>query len=244
MRTTRKGSENPRCWLMAFGLALMILLAACGSQEESGDGFGDAGAASGFTFLGIGRDSRLSDSLRARLSQQLGAEALEPKAIVDLAVIDPAFLSQHVPALDALHQALNFPPRARVEHNVTRLTYRYARRREMPFTFVELLFDNASAAPLLVRVKASAEGAYLLDTLKKRHGEPQQLAATEARDAASLWQREGETLLFVPAQDRQGRSEYHILIYFTAHLEALVASEAQARHLREQSLQRHGGSAF
>jgi hypothetical protein len=237
----------PRRWfsaaLRAAALA-MALLVGCGHPEESGDGFNESGAADGFTFLGIGHDTRLSDELRATLVNRLGSEAVEPSALVDLTVKHPAFLSTHLPELDLLNQALNSPPGSRVEHNVTRLTYRYARRRDLPFAFVELLFDNASARPLLMRIKATAEGAYLLETLEARHGRPKRLPAGDGADAPGLWRREGEVLLFVPVRDRQGRSEYHILIYFSANLQALATAEANARQSRQQSLQRRAGSAF
>jgi hypothetical protein len=217
-----------------------MLAAACGRSDTSVESFGGA-EGGGFLFMGVGEETLISPALRKHLGDRLGEGAVEPSAPVDLAVRAPDLLARHLPQVEALQRQLNAARGVRREHDTTRLTYRYPRRQGLPFSYAELIFDNRTRKPLLIRIRASGESQGILATLEEKHGPSRRL---DDQGPARLWEHGGNLLLVAPLPNRQGKDEIEILIYFVNGLEALAAAEAQARQAQEEAVRRAGDRAF
>ena len=105
-----------------------------------------------FTFFNLSKQSILSKSVRSDLNQKLGRDATEYRSIIDLDINYYGFLQKYFPSLYELNQNLNSPAGERIEHNTVKLMYRYARKENIPFDYVELVFSNYSQHPLLFRI--------------------------------------------------------------------------------------------
>ena len=175
MRTGVHTRDSGKNRLGALGLALAVLaigLGACGDREEPRRGAAPQAGVESFTFLGMGRDTELTDRLRGELSEKLGNAAVENRGLIDLEAGTPGVLGTRLPALDAINRQLNSPPGERVEHDMIRLMYRYARGKEAPFDLVELLFDPQTRRPLLFRMRFKGDDAGMVDALRGKHGPP------------------------------------------------------------------------
>ncbi|MEJ5360332.1 MAG: hypothetical protein WHT06_16865 [Desulfobacterales bacterium] len=212
-------------------LALLILLtlgASCGGGPEPPPPAA-AVEGEGISFFGIGRDSRYSEATRRELARVLGREAIERRSLLDLEIHFRGFLRDHLPEIDRLHRRLNDPPGERVDHEVTRLTYRYARQAGAPFDLVDLIFDGPSGKPLLFRMRFRRDEAGTVAALRERYGAPEVLPWKGEPGESWLWRR-GEDLLvlsFVP--DQFGQPAHRIDIYFVTNLEETAARREQAR---------------
>ena len=238
-----KGRPTSR-WRGPAGLTAAILL-GCLLQFilSCGDGGEPAGRAApgtgpeSFTFFEIGRNSSFSESIRRELSGRLGNDAIERRSIVDLEINYKGFLRDHLPELDALNRQLNHPPGERVEHDVVRLMYRYARSRNSPFDYVELVFDGQSRRPLVFRMRFKVDEAGTVESLRTKYGPPETVRWKGENGESLLWRKERDVLAVSLVPDQFGSPIYHITLYFTENLESLIAS-AQAlkeRTSREKS---------
>lgn len=169
--------------LVASGLALMVFL---GGRETSGPaGIVNVVPPEGFSFFQIGRQTVLTEQIRRMLSGELGSEAAETRSLVDLEIHYPGFLRDHFPMLEALHRELNYEGgmKRRIEHDTTRLTFRYARKKNTLFEYVEMIFYNRTGRPLFIKIKAGPEGASIAEAVEKKHGPPPHVFLGRKRDA-------------------------------------------------------------
>jgi hypothetical protein len=208
--------------LMLLGGLCLVL--ACGDRDQAPEPAAPSGPES-FTFLDIGRNSRFSESLRKALAQKLGSDAVERRSIIDLETNYRGFLAAHLPELEAINRRLNHPPGERVDHDVIKLMYRYARQKNAPFNYVELLFDGQYRAPLVFRIRFKVDETGLVEALHAKHGTP--LAITwEADGGQSLvWRKEQDALMVSLVPDLFGGLDHHITIYFTENLSRWVEFE-------------------
>ena len=229
--------------LCALGIMAFILAIVSGNDRQNPSLQGPLPAKDeGFTFFDIGVDTRLTDALRDQLGEKLGSAAEEKWGTLDLSLDSRDFFQQKLPGLDALNRRLNTPAGERVEHNTTKLRYRYARGKKVPFEYVELVFANATQKPLLFRITAPKEGAIVIETLKNKYGEPQPLPWHQGQFL--LWEKNRSLLIVSIDQNRYGEPEYHTVIYFVPNLEELVDSEQQAAQRRAEEVQKKGKTAF
>ncbi|MBW2370298.1 MAG: hypothetical protein JRH15_20700, partial [Deltaproteobacteria bacterium] len=92
-----------------------------------------------FTLFGLGPDTQLTKQVRLDLKALLGAGGYAEQTPIDLELHFKGFLKTHFPRLDTLNAALNNRPGERVEHHTIQLTYRYARKQNTPFDYVQLV---------------------------------------------------------------------------------------------------------
>jgi hypothetical protein len=208
---------------LAATLALVLCLAACGDRGEPGDARTPAAAEESFTFLGMGRGTELTDRLRAHLEETLGHDAVETRGTLDLGAFAPGVLPGQLPELEALNRDLNTPPGERVEHDRTRLMYRYARSKNAPFDLVELVFDPQSRRPLMFRMRFKGDEAGMLDSLRARYGQPQDVALNGGR--ALVWRKAGDSLVVYIEPDHFGTPVHQVSIFYADNLQRWAAAE-------------------
>jgi len=206
-----------------FGCLFQLVLSCGDGGEPAGRATPRTGPES-FTFFDIGRHSEFSDGIRRELAERLGNDAIERRSIVDLEINYRGFLRDHLPEIDALNRQLNHPPGERVEHDVVRLMYRYARTRNAPFDYVELVFDGKSRAPLVFRMRFRMDEAGTVESLRTKYGPPDTVRWKGEEGESLLWRMERDVLAVSLVPDQFGTPIYHITLYFTANLEDLIAS--------------------
>jgi hypothetical protein len=210
---------------LAIAVVGLLLLVGCERQAPSSK-VGSSTAAEGFTFLELGANTPLDDDLRDRLKRRLGSEAVVRRTTLNLEAGDTGFLAAHLPDLAELNKALNWPPRERVEHAATQLTYRYIDPAELPFDKVVLAFSDPTGLPLLLNAYAGAEGAGLLATLVDKYGPPEEIGWQGNR--TRVWTQGQDRLLFTASRDQYDRPRHQITIYYTDNLKRLMEIEKGA----------------
>ena len=197
-----------------------------------------------FTFFDLGSNTRFSSAVRSALSDRLGSDAIAYRGQIDLTVNNPEFLSAYFPELHALNLALNYPPRERIEHNTTKLMYRYARKVGVPFTYVEMVFSGYSQRPLYFSITVSRDGANIIDALHQKYGPPEEIQGLKSPLKASFWKKNNDLLLVSVESDRYGNPQYHIVIYYVNSLEELLNIEKEEARQREDRIKQASDKAF
>ncbi len=228
----------------ALALAVLLLASGCSPEKEPGSSHPvDAGGQS-FTFFDLGGHTRYSEALRRRLRDQLGNEAIAHRGIVDLETNAPGFLSAHLPQLDALNRRLNDPPGERVDHDVVKLMYRYARQRNVPFDYVELLFSGSSQLPILFHIRFKTDEAGTVDALRRRHGEPRVIDWGAGAGQSLVWRHDDDLLVVSRVPDRLGEIGHRITFYFAANIEEMLRAEQEQREQKALERRKTGKTAF
>ncbi len=178
-----------------------------------------------FTFFDLGANSILSTSLREKLNKRLGSESVEGRTTIDLSIHYPKFLKKYFPELESLNKDLNWPPRERVEHNITKIMYRYAIKKGLPFTYVELFFANDSGKPLLFRIYANEKGASLMETLKDKYGPFQEIKWSDKGEKTLFWKRHQDILTASLAKNRHENTEFLYCIYYVNNINNYLKKE-------------------
>lgn len=207
-------------------IVLFCLLSACSKQEPK-EGDNPETQSKGFTFLDLGANTKVTDALRDRLEERLGSEAIVRHTTIDLDAEAPGMLADHFSDLAELNQQLNWPPRERVEHAVTKLTYRYIDPAALPFDKVILLFAVPTGRPVLLNAYAGEAGASLLPPLQEKYGPPKDIS-WQGRQTR-VWTQGQDRLLFTAWRDQYDRPRYTITIYYTANLKTLLKLERQGK---------------
>lgn len=242
----------PKKSFLIFGGAL-LLLAAGGAvflflfwkNGDTGENLvSSRPQTNGFSFLDLDGNTPLTKSIRSELTERLGSDAITRRGTLNLADNFEGLLETHFRELDRLNQRLNYSPRERIEHEITRLVYRYPNRKRLPFNFVELLFANATNLPLLFRIVAGKDGAPIIETLKERYGPPDVIQWGEEKNKALYWKKDGDLLLASATRDQRGEPEYHFAFFFSGNITALVGAEEQVRRERLREKERAGKRAF
>jgi len=227
-RTIPKTRRRMNGVIPAVLAAILLSILACSDPPPPPDRPAPAGPES-FTFLDVGRNSRFSDALRKELAQKLGNDALERRGIIDLECNYNGFLAAHLPDLEALNRRLNHPPGERVEHDQNKLMYRYARQRNTPFDYVELVFDAQDGAALVFRIRFKADESGLVDALRDKHGLPQVVAWDIENGQSLIWRKEQDILVVSLVPNVYGGNDHHVYIYFTENLGRRADSEQTMR---------------
>ena len=226
----------PKLLLIALAGAVLLILviwAAARLRSKPDNVARPKRPLAGFAFFEIGEQTVFTEKIREKLRDHLGSDAIERSIPLDLTFGYPRFLARHFPELHRLHQGLNDPSGARVEHDVFQLTYRYPDPKKAPFDYVRLVFSNVTQNPLLVRITSKREGGVIVDTLKAKYGEPMMIPKEGDLPGGIYWGVDGNVLISRDIPDRSGRLETQITIYFVANLQALYNQEERARKARE-----------
>jgi hypothetical protein len=217
---------------------------SCGEKKESAKNQTAQVPSESFTFFDLGRQSTLSRSVRDDLKRRLGRDAIEHRSIIDLDINFYGFLKKYFPSLYALNQNLNFPPGERIEHNTVKLMYRYARKENIPFDYVELVFSNYSQHPLLFRINFQKDEADIIETLKTKYGEPLLIDWKDKSGQSMYWEKNNDLLIVSLVPDQFGNPEYQIRIFFVENIRTLLAAERAEKEKAERQRAKSGKTAF
>jgi hypothetical protein len=226
-------------------LAIIVIAVLVGNRPgiEYVEGPSDETASAGFSFFGVGPESRLTKAIRESLSDKLGSDTIERFGTIDLSLNYKGFLKHHFPELFALNNRLNDEIGARIEHNTLNISYRYPPKGEIPFDDVKLIFSNYTKKPLLVRIHAEQEGSSIVDTLTQKYGPPT-VIPWEGKPGHSQYWRQGRNLLIASRYaSRIGQPESRISIYFADNIDELLSREREEAFSRYEN-QKQAGTAF
>ncbi len=197
-----------------------------------------------FTFFELGPNTRYNDTIRSRLSRSLGSDAISYKSQIDLTINSSDFLQTFFPEIYKLNLILNYPPRERVEYDVIKLMYRYSKKIDVPFKYVELVFSGYSHKPLYFKIIVSHDGSNVIDSLHQKYGTPQKIEESAQNISSSYWIKNKDTLIVDNQKDRFGNPEYHIMIYFVNSIEELIDIVKKGVQKREEKIRKAGDKAF
>jgi len=202
---------------------------ACGDGDKKKGESGAPRLAPSFSFFDVGVNTPFSESLRNALHDILGDDAISTRNTINLQINTDGFLSRHYPGLKDLNASLNTPAKERVEHDTTKLTYRYAVEKELPFEFVELLFSNQSRMPLVIRVFFKKDRLDILTSLKKKYGAPTEIPWKRKNGKSLVWEKNGDMLFYSYVPNQFGVPEFQVTIYFVRHLQAMLEREQKKK---------------
>lgn len=237
--------RTPKPTLCALVMGLMLLMfPSCGEKKEPAKDPRAQAQSDSFTFFDLGKNSRLSKSIRNDLRQRLGRDAIEGRGIIDLEINYYGFLDQYFSSLNELNRQLNSPPGERIEHNIVKLMYRYARKENLPFDYVELLFSNYSQLPLLFRINFKKDEANIVQTLKSKYGDPRLIDWKNKGGQSTYWDKNNDILIVSLVPDQFGNLEYQISIFFVENIKALLKTESAEKERQESQRAKSGKTAF
>ena len=218
-----------------------------GGRDKSApeqEAVGKTVSAAGFSFLDLDKQTRFSAGLRNRLRDALGNESIESSTLIDLTTAHRGFLAAHFPDLDALNTQLNSDSGARIEHNIVKLMFRYARRKNLPFDYVELVFSNYTDLPLYFRIRTRGDSPNISATLEEKYGQPDRVIDSGALGSSLAWEKDGDVLIASRVLNRLGVPEYQVMYYYTDHLNDLLATEIKLKKERTAASRARGKAAF
>ena len=240
----RKGPFKAAILWVALMVWLLPGLWSCSDKKEPAEKAALPAATESFTFFDIGRTTKFSDQIRDELEAKLGRDAIERRDTLDLEINYQGFLKKYFPALDALNHQLNFPPRERVEHNTVKLMYRYAQKQNVPFDYVALIFSDYTKTPIRFKIHFQKDEANIIDTLKKKYGNPNIIDWKENNGQSMYWKKEDDFLIVSLVPDQFGHHEYQINIYYVDNLKQLIETERKEKEEKERQRVKTGKTAF
>jgi hypothetical protein len=202
-----------------------MLVAACGNEPENTPPRAKSPASGSFTFFNIGKNTRITGRVRNELEDLLGDAAVERRGIVNLEISRGVLLQGHFPELERMNRQLNSEIGLRVKHRVTRLMYRYAKQKGLPYDLVDFIFSEQTTQPLLIRLHFKTGHAAALQALQKKYGPARTIEWGPEKASSQVWKKEGDYLFYSAIPVRGYQVEYRIDIYFTAAIEALIQAE-------------------
>jgi hypothetical protein len=225
-------------------IGILSLLISCGDTRESIETDLATVKSESFTFFELGTNTTLTEQIREDLGKKLGRDAIEGRGILDLETNYAGFISKYLPEIKELNQKLNFPPGERVEHNILKLMYRYARKKNTPFDYVALIFSEYTRTPLLFKINFKIDETGIVETLKTKYGSPQIFEWKEENGKTMVWRKNLDLLLVSLVPDQFGRHGYQIVIYFVQNLKELIDIERDEVKREEQQRATSGKTAF
>jgi hypothetical protein len=221
---------------------VLLFLVGCKGKEDPAGNIEDQSHT--FTFFGLGPSTGFSNDLRDNLRELLGNGGVETRTTIDLTMGGVEDFSVHFPRLQELHDALNYLPRQRLEHDTVQLTYRYARQQSVPFDRIQLVFSGERKTPLFFSLYSKRDGADFIESIRKKHGEPRTIGDDGAAGRTLFWRKDNAILLISVTRNRIGFNEYNFGIYYLDNLAALVDAEKAEREAAEREKEKTGELAF
>ena len=230
--------------LLTIWLVAILLCLNYGCSNENSKTPSQPEAIKGFAFFDLGANSHYSNAVRRKLGEKLGSDAISRQNVIDLAIDSNAFFGKHFPQLFELNRQLNLPEGERIEHNTTKLMYRYARLKETPFNDITLYFSNDTGKPLFFKIFAGPDAAAIVETIKKKYGTPEQFQWQDRDGQTIFWRDRKDFFVVSSTKDRLGNPEYLFCIYYVKNLEEMLAMEKARNLTKQEKIREAGESAF
>ena len=122
--------------------------------------------------------------------------------------------------------------------------FRYARKENLPFDYVEFLFSNYSQLPLLFRINFQKDEANIVQTLNSKYGDPRPIDWKNKNGQSMYWDKDNDILIVSLVPDQFGNPEYQIRIFFVENIKALLATESAEKEKQKSRRARSGKKAF
>lgn len=227
-----------------FVLPLLVILTvfSCSSEEKIETPKKDRNG--GFTFFDIHSNTIYSKPLRERLVDTLSSDAVEYRSVINLEIVQSGFLQQYFPRLDELNRRLNDPPGERIEHPTVKLMYRWTARKNLPFSYVEILFSEGTRKPLTVKIESIRDISDIIETLSGKYGQPTVAQLQQSRGEIQYWENNRDVFLVAILARRNERPLFRMIIYYADNLEEFILAEEKKRQALEEKQKREGRSAF
>jgi hypothetical protein len=235
--------QNKIMCILAF-IGFLSILNSCGDNRGPVETAPATVKSESFTFFELGANTKLTDQIREDLGKKLGRDAIEGRGILDLDTNYSGFIKKYLPKINELNQKINFPTGERVEHNILKLMYRYARRVNAPFDYVSLVFSGYTKTPLLFKINFKTDETGIVETLKTKYGSPQVIEWMKENGKSMVWRKNMDVLLVSLVPNQFGRHEYQIVIYFVQNLKELIDIEKNEAKRGEQQRATTGKTAF
>jgi len=230
---------------MLISLVMALLFLSCSPENDSPDVDSIPQLPASFSFFDVDVNTPLSRELRKRLGDILGDAAISNQNIMDLSLnLEPDFLESYFPRLDQLNRLLNSPPGERVEHNTTKITYRYAVKKNLPFTYVELLFSKYTRMPLIIRVLFKTDTLNIQTSLEEKYGSPMEIPWKQENGRSLFWKKNDDFLFYCFVPNQFGIPEYRVTIYFTHRIASLLEMEGKIKKQDRNSTVEPGKAIF
>jgi len=227
-----------------LSLVITLLTLSCGDQQPSTPPRATEQSSDTFTFFDVDRNSVFSKSLRRELNRVLGDDAIERRNIIDLDINYKGFLKDHFPEFDTINRQLNSPLGERIDHDTVKLMYRYARKKNVPFDYIEIVFSQYSQSPILINIRFKNDDADTLANLEDKYGPPKVIAWDQPNAKALFWRKNQDLLVVSMLPDQIGNPRYHIAIYYAENLKGLIKAEEMENQERRQPQNKSGKTAF
>jgi len=227
-----------------FSLLFFSNLISCGDDQEPDKFLPVAIKPESFTFFELGTNTGLTGKIRKELGDKLGRDAIERRSILNLGTNYEGFIKKYLPQINELNRKLNFPPGERVEHNTVKLMYRYAKKKDAPFDYVELVFSEYTKTPLVFKINFKKDETGIVETLKTKYGSPQVIDWQEENGRSMVWEKNTDLMIVSLVPDQFGRHGYQIVIYFTRNLKQLLEIEKNEKAKKERQRAKSGKTAF
>jgi hypothetical protein len=122
--------------------------------------------------------------------------------------------------------------------------YRWATRKALPFSYVELLFSQDSRKLLYVKIESARNISNIIDSLSEKYGPPKMIQLDSGRGETRYWEKNRDVFLVAKLFRRNRRPLYRMMIYYADNLEEYILGQEKLRQMIEEKQQREGRSAF
>jgi len=207
-------------WL-TFACTAWLVLCGCSRMESERQNVPKVPES--FQFMDIGANTVIDSRVRDRLRDALGPDAVDPRSTIDLELKYEGFLKAYYPDLARLNQRLNINDVVRKEYPATRLTFRNTRQRESIFDYVEVIYDDESGCPLLIKMIAKREVPGLIDPLEEKYGEPDKISISQGKSWSLSWRKNGDVFVIARIIGRYDLPEHHMMILYVNRLEQMLS---------------------
>jgi hypothetical protein len=241
IRHTPTGRLFLSFFLLPLFLMLLVLESCSPDDKTPGQ---SRSQTEGITFFDVGAGSVFSDALRDRLRTSLGPDAIAYRNVIDLEFNDRGFLQRHFPALHELNRRLNSPAGERVEHSTVKLMYRFAANKNLPFSYVELVFSDITGKPLFIHIRSRKDLSDILRSLEEKYGQPQVIGQSPDSGRFFFWSDKKNILLVSIIPTWRGDKQSRLVIYYAGNIEDLIAAEEEERRKKTEERRRAGEKIF
>lgn len=197
-----------------------------------------------FVFFDLGVNTLFNNTVRKKLSDQLGPDQLETWSPITLEMHEPGFLDTYFPELSEMNRQLTDDDSVDIGKHTIKITYRYAVNKNLPFYYVKLVFSDYTQRPLFFRIKMKQEGRYIVDAIIEKYGTPAKINWGDENRFTLFWKKNSDIMTISKVENRIGESEYQIMIYYVENIREMLQKHNELIKERTEEKTETGKSVF